>query len=316
MTILLTGASGFLGRALLKYFKNSEIIVRPVFRNLESARRIGWDENEISFFSSLSPSTNWIQALDGVKTVVHCAARVHVVEEDKSDRSILYRTVNVDSTLNLARQAAAAGVQRFVFISSIVVNGDKTFGVPFTANDVPNPQGPYAQSKWEAEQALKQLAAEEGMELVVIRPPLIYGPGAPGSFGRLVSAVRREKWLPLGSVNNSRTLVGLENLVSLIATCIDHPKAAGEVFLAGDSEDTSTADLVMRLAAFMGTRVNIFSVPVRIMILGAALIGKSEMIKKICSDLQVDISKNSELLGWQPPLDLDAGLRYAVQEKC
>lgn len=315
MTILLTGASGFLGRALLKYFKDSGIMVRPVFRNVESARRIAWDENEISFFSSLSPSTNWIQALDGVKTVVHCAARVHVVEEDKSDRSILYRTVNVDSTLNLARQAAAAGVQRFVFISSIVVNGDKTLGVPFTANDVPNPQGPYAQSKWEAEQALKQLAAEEGMELVIIRPPLIYGPGAPGSFGRLVSAVRREKWLPLGSVNNLRTLVGLENLVSLIATCIDHPKAAGEVFLAGDSEDISTADLVRRLAAFMGTRVNISSVPVKIMIFGAALIGKSEMIKKICSDLQVDISKNSELLGWQPPLDLDAGLRYAVQEK-
>lgn len=315
MKILLTGASGFVGGAVWRYLNSQGTFVRPVFRNADSARGASVTPEESAIVPTLAADTDWSAALQSVQVVVHCAARAHVMREMAADPLAVFRAVNVDGTLNLARQAAAAGVRRFVFISSIGVNGGQTFGKPFQPNDIPNPQEPYAQSKWEAEQALQLLAADTGVELTIIRPPLVYGAGAPGNFGKLLSAVQSKKWLPLGSVHNRRTLVALDNLVDLIAVCAVHPKAAGQVFLAGDAEDVSTTDLLRGLGAAMGKPAKLLPIPVGLMLAGAGLLGKAALVKKVCGDLQVDISKTRELLGWQPPINLDEGLRRAVQEK-
>ncbi len=316
MKVLLTGASGFVGSAVLRHLQSQAIPVRPVFRNADSARLAGFAPEQAALVPTLAADTDWSAAgLQGVQVVVHCAARAHVMRETAVDPLLVFRAVNVQGTLNLARQAAMAGVQRFVFISSIGVNGDQTFGKPFSPNDVPNPQGPYAQSKLEAEQVLQRLSTEMGMELVIIRPPLVYGAEAPGSFGRLASAIRSGRWLPLGAVHNCRTLVALDNLVSLITTCIDHPRAAGQVFLAGDAEDISTTDLLRCLGVAMGKPAKLLPVPVKVLLVGARLLGKAALVHKVCGDLQVDIAKNRQLLGWQPPVSLDEGLRRAVQGK-
>lgn len=315
MTMLITGASGFVGSAVFRYFQTQAIPVCPVFRNTDSARLTGVDLEQSAIIPTLAADTDWSAVLQGVQVVVHCAARAHVSCEAEIDPLAVFRAVNVDGTVNLARQAVAAGVRRFVFISSIGVNGGQTFVKPFTPNDIPKPQEPYAQSKWEAEQALMQLAKHTGLELTIIRPPLVYGAGAPGNFGKLLSAVKSEKWLPLGCVHNRRTLIALDNLVNLIAVCAVHPKAAGQVFLAGDAEDVSTTDLLRGLGSAMGKPAKLLPIPVGLMLTGAGLLGKAALVKKVCGDLQVDISKTRELLGWQPPINLDEGLRRAVQEK-
>ena len=244
---------------------------------------------------------------------MHCAARAHIMRDEALDPLAEYRRVNVDGTLALARQAAAAGVKRFVFISSIGVNGGQTFGKPFTEEDTPQPEEPYALSKWEAEQALQTLAADSDMELVVIRPPLVYGSNAPGNFGRLINAVRRGMWLPLGAVHNRRTLVALDNLVDLILLCSHHPAAAGQIFLAGDGEDLSTTQLLRGLGDAMGRSARLLPIPVAFMALGAGLLGKKGLVNKICGDLQVDITKARDLLGWNPPLTVAQGLQKAVK---
>lgn len=314
MKILLTGASGFIGRAVWLYLISQGTSICPVFRNADSARCAGAAPEQSSIVPTLAADTDWSAALQGVQVVVHCAARAHVMRDTAVDPLAVFRAVNVDGTLNLACQAAAAGVRRFVFISSIGVNGGQTFGKPFQPNDIPSPQEPYAQSKWEAEQALQQLAADTGLELTIIRPPLVYGTGAPGNFRKLLSAVQSGKWLPLGRVYNRRTLVALDNLVDLIAVCAVHPKAAGQVFLAGDAEDVSTTDLLRGLGSAMGKPAKLLPISVGLMLAGAGLLGKAALVKKVCGDLQVDISKTRELLGWQPPINLDEGLRRAVQE--
>jgi len=309
MKILVTGANGFIGKALCR-----ELIVRGnsvVAMSRSGSFVEGCEEVKASF----KDIEKYVHILQGVECVIHLAALAHQKIDKRIDSLSEFRSVNCEAALNLARKAATAGVRRFVFISSIGVNGSQTFGKPFAPSDVPNPQEPYAQSKWEAEQGLQRLAAETELELVIIRPPLVYGPQAPGNFGRLIAAVQSRKWLPLGDVHNCRTLVSLDNLVSLIATCIDHPSAAGQVFLAGDAEDTSTTDLLRRLGFAMGKPARLLPVPVGWMVAAAGLIGKAALVQKICGDLQVDISKNRELLGWQPPVSLNEGLCRAVQEK-
>ena len=316
MNILVTGASGFVGSAVWRYFQTQAISVRPVFRNTDSARLVGVAPEQSAIVPTLAADTDWFAALQGVQVVVHCAARAHVMRETAVDPLAVFRAVNVEGTLNLARQAAAAGVRRFVFISSVKVNGESTMlGRPFTADDTPAPEDAYGISKAEAEAGLHAIARKNGMELVIIRPPLVYGPGVKGNFASMLRWVVRGVPLPLAAATgNRRSLVALDNLVSLIATCTQHPRAAGQVFLAGDGEDVSTAELLRRIAQVQEQSARLLWCPVGVVEFAARLLGKGDVAQRLLGSLQVDISKNRNLLGWQPLINLDEGLRRAVQE--
>lgn len=311
MTILLTGASGFVGKAVLKASHQRGLNIRPVFRLLDSAK--GHPEAVLVY--RLDGEADWSQALQGVDVVIHAAARAHIMREEVPDPLAEYRRVNVEGTFNLARQAAAAGVRRFVFISSIKVNGEATApGHPFTAGDNPAPEDAYAVSKAEAESQLKLVAQETGMEVTIIRPPLIYGPGVKGNFASLISWVRRGVPLPLGGVTlNRRSFVGLDNLVDLILVCADHPKAANQIFLISDGEDLSTAELLRKIGNSLGGSVRLLWVPAGVISLMAGLLGKKVISQRLLGSLQVDIHKTCELLDWQPSVAMDEGLRRAME---
>ncbi|MCM2338142.1 MAG: SDR family oxidoreductase [Lysobacter sp.] len=260
---------------------------------------------------SLENGGDWASLLEACEAVVHTAARVHVMRDSATDPLHAYRQANVAGTLSLARQAATAGVRRFVFISSIKVNGEHTeVGQPFAADDVPVPLDAYGVSKNEAEQGLRALVKETGMEVVIIRPPLVYGPGVKANFLSMMHWLKRGLPLPFGSVtDNRRSLVAVDNLVDLIVTCIDHPAAANETFLVSDGEDLSTADLLCRLARAMGVPARLLPVPVWLLEAGAAALGRRAMMQRLCGSLQVDITKTRDLLGWRPPVGVDEGLR-------
>jgi nucleoside-diphosphate-sugar epimerase len=247
--------------------------------------------------------------------VVHTAARVHVMEGGEFDPLTEYQRVNVQGTRRLAKQAVTAGVKRFVFISSIKVNGEITPpDQSFSSEGGATPQDPYGISKLEAELALYEIAKETDMEVVIIRPPLVYGPKVRANFQALMRVVGRGVPLPLGSINNRRSLVGLDNLVDFILICVKHPAAANQTFLVSDGEDMSTAELVRRMARAMGRPARLFPVPVWLLQLVAARLGKREVVQRLCSNLQVDISKARSLLGWEPPVSVDEGLRRATSE--
>ena len=263
--------------------------------------------------SDINGETAWGCALQDTDVVVHIAARVHVMHDADTDPLSAFRVVNVAGTLNLARQALKAGVKRFVFISSLGVNGSKTaLSKPFIEVDQPAPHNAYALSKWEAELGLLRISEETGMEVVIIRPPLVYGNNAPGNFGSLMRAVQRGWPLPLGAVHNQRSLVALDNLVDLIVSCITHPQAANQTFLVSDGQDLSTTELVRGLARAAGVSARLLPVPVWALQAGATLLGKSDAVQRLCGNLQVDISKARTLLGWVPPVSVDEGLRRAA----
>jgi len=311
--ILVTGANGFVGSALLRRLTldyPATSLVGTV-RGSTQSFPIGVKTIKIG---DLLPTTEWLEALQGVSAVVHCAARVHVMKDKSTDPMAEFRCINVDGTLNLARQAAAAGVKRLVFLSSIKVNGESTeLGFPFTACKPPAPKEPYGVSKLEAEKSLIKISIETGMEVVIIRSPLVYGPGAKANFDLMVRILIRGVPLPLAAVTyNRRSLVGLDNLVDLIVTCIIHPKAANQTFLVSDGEDLSTADLIRRIGAALGRPANLFYVPNALLKLGAVLINKLAVYQRLCSSLQLDITKTRQLLDWSPPLFVDEGLRRAV----
>jgi nucleoside-diphosphate-sugar epimerase len=262
---------------------------------------------------SVDGAANWTGALREVDAVIHLAARVHVMKDTAPDPLAEFRRVNVHGTLNLTRQAAAAGVKRFVFVSSVKVNGESTLaGQAFTEADAPNPQDAYGVSKLEAEQGLREIAAQAGMEVVVIRPPLVYGPGVKANFAALMRAVRRGWPLPLGAVHNQRSLVALDNLVDFIVTCTTHPQAANQTFLVSDAHDLSIPQLVRGLARAAGVPARLLPVPVWVLQAGATLLGKGDAVRRLCGNLQVDISKARELLAWVPPVAVDEGLRRAM----
>jgi nucleoside-diphosphate-sugar epimerase len=263
--------------------------------------------------SELDALTDWAQALIGVDVLVHAAARAHIMQEDEMDPLAEFRRVNVEGTLNLARQAAKAGVRRFVFISSIKVNGDSTApGRPFIADDTPAPEDAYGLSKAEAEAQLRQVAQDTGMEVVIIRPPLIYGPGVKGNFASLIRWVRRGLPLPLGAVtHNRRSLVGLDNLVNLILVCTKHPKAANQTFLISDGEDLSTSELLRKIGKALGRPPQLLWVPVGFISLVSSLLGKSKISERLLGSLQVDIHKTCEMLDWRPSVTIDEGLQRA-----
>jgi nucleoside-diphosphate-sugar epimerase len=311
MTVLLTGASGFVGKAVLKTAQQRSLKMRPVFRSMDSAK----GHPGAVLVSQLDGTTDWSQALKGIEVVIHSAARVHIMREDALDPFAEYRRVNVEGTLHLARQAAATGVQRFVFISSIKVNGEATApNRPFTANDTVAPVDAYGLSKAEAEAQLKQVAQETGMEVTIIRPPLIYGSGVKGNFASLISWVRRGLPLPLGGVtHNRRSLVGLDNLVDLILVCADHPKAANQTFLISDGVDLSTTELLRRIGNALGRPARLFWVTEGVISFMAGLVGKKVNSQRLLGSLQVDIKKTCEMLDWKPSVGVDEGLRRAVE---
>lgn len=265
--------------------------------------------------TEMGPDTDWSRALAGCSAVVHAAARVHVITEVAEDPLARFRHVNVAGTLNLAAQAAAAGVRRFVFVSSVKVNGEGTMEHrPFTASDAPAPQDPYGISKDEAEQGLRQIAQDTGMEVVIVRPPLVYGPGVKANFASLMRALQYGLPLPLGAVTqNRRSLVALDNLVDLLLTCVDHPAAANQTFLVSDGEDLSTAELLRRMGLAMGRRARLLPVPPALLKLGAMALGKADMVQRLLGSLQVDITHTHQTLGWTPPIGVDEGLRRAAE---
>jgi nucleoside-diphosphate-sugar epimerase len=310
-SILVTGASGFLGASLVRHLASSEAFsVRAPVRHL----RVCFPASvEVLPIADLDASTNWQPALSGVEVVVHASARVHVMHEAAQDPLVEFRKVNLEGTLNLARQAAAAGVKRFIFISSIKVNGEATPpGKPFSAEDVPAPVDAYGVSKLEAEQGLYELAASTGMEVVIIRPVLVYGPGVKANFLSMMRWLSRGIPLPLGAIHNRRSLVALENLISLIVVCIDHPRAANQTFLVSDGEDVSTTDLLRKLACALGKPARLLPVPGWLLQGAAALLGRRNVAQRLFGSLQVDISKNRALLGWTPPVTLGQGLRVTA----
>ncbi len=263
----------------------------------------------------LSAETDWTVVLRSVDQVVHLAARVHVINDKSMDPLAEFRQVNVEGTANLARQAAAAGVRRFVYLSSIKVNGEFTQeGHPFTADDTPAPEDPYGVSKHEAEQALRQIAADTTMEVVIIRPPLVYGPGVKANFESMMRWLSRGVPLPLAVVTkNRRSLVALDNLVDLSMTCLSHPAAANQTFLVSDGEDLSTAGLLRRMGAALGHPARLFYVPPLMLKIGAHAVKKTGIYQRLCGSLQLDITKTRRLLDWIPPVSVDEGLRRAAE---
>jgi len=258
--------------------------------------------------------TDWTAALEGVDVVVHLAARAHVIHEAAPLVEAQIQSSNVDATLNLARQAARAGVKRFVFISSIKVNGEATApGRPFTATDRPNPQNPYAQSKLDSELGLFAIARESGLQVTVIRPPLVYGAGVKANFDTMMQWVDRGIPLPLGAVNNKRSFVYVGNLVDLIIVAAHHPKAAGEVFVVSDGEDMSTTELFRRLAGALGRQCRVMPVPATLLKAGATMLGRRDVANRLIDSLQVDCSRTREILGWKPPISVDHGLRETAR---
>ena len=310
MRFLVTGAAGFVGKALAAELVKRGYAVRATTR---SAKPVLKDCEQLCV-GAIDGSTQWSDALREVDAVIHLAARVHVMGDSAADPLAAFRQVNTQGTLNLARQAAAAGVKRFVFVSSVKVNGERTqAGHAFTEEDAPNPQDAYGISKQEAEQGLRAVAVETGLEVVIIRPPLVYGPGVQANFAALMRAVQRGWPLPLRWVRNQRSLVALENLVDFVVTCSTHPKAASQTFLVSDGCDLSTAELVRGLARAAGVTARLFPIPVRVLQAGAGLLGKRAAAQRLCGNLQVDISKAWRLLGWTPPVSVDEGLRRTVR---
>lgn len=306
-TVMVTGANGFIGKAVCPALSSRGYRVRGVVRRELQTSSQDWLECFLT--DEIDADTDWSTALDGVDSVVHLAARVHLMRETSTDPLTEFRRTNVALTMNLARQAAAAGVRRFVFISSIKVNGEVTpVGQPYNAEDMPKPTDPYGVSKHEAEIELMKLSAETGLEVVIIRPVLVYGPGVKANFHSMMYWLQQGAPLPLGALPNQRSLVALDNLVDLIATCLLHPAAANEVFLVSDGEDLSISGLLRRAGAALDKPARLIPVPVMVLRAGARIVGQEAILQRLCDSLQVDISKTRRVLGWTPPVTVDEAL--------
>ena len=304
MRILVTGARGFVGRALCPALRDTGHRVIAAVRNADGLP----EGSEIRLVDDIGPDTDWTEALQDVEAVVHLAARVHVMRESAADPLTAFRRTNTEGTLRLARAAAQAGVRLFVFLSSVKVLGEASPHGPLTDASPPNPQDPYAVSKWEAETGLSDLAREFGMEVVILRPPLVYGPGVRGNFLSLLRLVHRGLPLPLGAVRNRRSLLNLGNLADAIGLCLAHPDAPGGTFLLRDGEDLSTPELVRRLARALERHAPLFPVPVGLLKLGAGCIGKSAQAGRLLGSLTVDDRLIRQELAWNPPFTVDEGL--------
>lgn len=310
--ILITGASGFLGRNLIgRLLADGHAVAGSIRRPsslLPSTVRAHVVDVE-------NPQDSWAEALESVDTVVHCAARVHVMSDKSTDPIAAFRKANVEATLRLARESAAAGVRRFIFISSIKVNGEKTLpGAPYTADDIPQPTDPYGISKMEAEAGLLALAETVDMDVVIIRPVLVYGPGVKANFLSLMKWLARGVPLPLGAIHNRRSLVALDNLCDLISTCVGHSAASNQVFLVSDGDDLSSTELLRRMSQALNAQARLLPIPPWMLKSGAILIGKPELSQRLCGSLQVDITKTRNLLGWAPPVSVNDALAATAKD--
>jgi nucleoside-diphosphate-sugar epimerase len=310
MNLLVTGANGFIGRALCKKMLADGWQVRVAVRGATQMTALS-SRVEGMQVGDIGPDTDWSKALNGVDAVVHLAARVHVMDDSASDSLVAFRWVNVKGTERLAQQAVAANVRRFFFMSSVKANGEER-AQPYTERDMPMPLDPYGISKWEAEQKLHKVAKETGMELVVLRPPLVYGPGVKANFLRLLKVVDRGIPLPFANVNNLRSLIYLENLLDALVACITHPKAAGQTFLVSDNMDLSTPELIRLMVEAMGRKARLFSFPPRMLKIIGKITGRSSEIHRLIESLCVDSSKIRTMLGWNPPYTPEEGIRKTV----
>lgn len=308
MNILLSGSTGFIGRALL-----DRLMSEPQL-DVFAAGRQPSTSDRYTCVGDIHGDTDWRQALQGIQVVVHLAGRAHVVKSITSDTPAEFQAANVDGTLNLARQAATAGVKRFIFISSIGVNGSGTDDQPFSELSLPQPQAAYALSKHAAEQGLQALTRQTAMQLVIIRPPLVYAAQAPGNFHRLLKLAASGIPLPFAAVDNQRSMLALENLVDFICCCIDHPAAAGQLFLLSDGVDVSTAQLVRYLREGMELPARLFSLPIAVQRGCASLLGKRALFDQLYGSLCIDSSKSRQLLGWQPQVTPELALRKCAGE--
>jgi nucleoside-diphosphate-sugar epimerase len=306
--VLVTGANGFVGAQLVSRLEHDDRFrVRKARRDADQC-----DERSIDV-GDIGPETDWSSALAGTDVVVHCAARVHVMNDSSADPLAAFRKVNLHGTLNLARQAVAAGVRRFVFVSSVKVNGETTTNLPpFTSLSAPAPVDAYGKSKWEAEQGLWTIARETGLDVVIVRPPLVYGPGVKANFLRLMKAVRKGLPLPLARVRNQRSMVYVGNLVDLLSICTMHPDAVSQTFLVSDGVDLSTQDLVKQLAMAMHIKPRLIGVPPSLMLAAAHMVGKSDVADRLLGSLQVDMTLTRNTLGWQPPYSIECGIAATV----
>lgn len=309
--VLITGATGFVGSALMDELKKSSNVkvISTVRRGSTSV------DGGTIVVGNIDGSTDYSSAINGVDVVIHCAARAHIMKDESTEPLAEYRKVNLEGALNLAKQAIKAGVKRFVFISSVKVNGEFTsLDTPFKADDIHNPQDPYGISKFEAEAQLLALGQEAGMEIVIIRPPLVYGPGVKANFASLLKLVSKGYPLPFGCIDgNKRSLVSLKNLVDLIVTCINHPKAANQVFLVSDDYDLSTASLIKHMSQALGKSSRLLPVPLWCYNIAGKLTGKSDVVDRLLGSLQVDITHTKNTLGWAPPQTLEEGFKETAE---
>ncbi len=304
--VLVTGANGFVASALAPFLTVKGYMIRSATRSFCNGLA---DNREVGDIGS---QTDWSSSLSGVDYVIHLAARVHMIDDQSSDPLVEFRRVNLDGTRRLAEQAVVAGVKRFVFVSTIKVNGEETGEVAFRACDKANPQDPYAVSKFEAECALQQVCEETGMEWVIIRPPLVYGAGVKGNFARLMTLVAKKIPLPFRASTNVRSLVSVYNLSDLIIKCLESPVGANKVFLVSDHEDVSVGELFAKMALAMEIPCRLFYFPPLLLRITAGLLGKKKEINRLMGSLQVDITDTRELLNWEPPYSLDESLKRTV----
>jgi nucleoside-diphosphate-sugar epimerase len=306
--LLITGATGFVGRHFVGHLVERRMEVRCAVRSLEKGRRLLPGAAEIVEVAPLDSTTDWRTALHGVDVVVHLAARAHILEERATDPLAAFLEVNCNGTLRFAEAAARAGARRFVYVSSVKVNGEATQGRPFSAADPPAPVDPYGISKLRAEQGLARLADRSGMQVAVVRPPLVYGPEVGANFLRLMQLVERRVPLPLGAVHNQRSLVSVWNLADLLRRCVESPQASNKTFMVSDGHDLSTAQLVRELATALGRRARLPAVPPGLLSLAALVTGQMAQYTRLCASLQVDLGPTREILGWNPPVSVTEAL--------
>ncbi|MFH0910634.1 MAG: SDR family oxidoreductase [Planctomycetota bacterium] len=313
--VLVTGARGFLGLPLCRHLASVGWSIRAAVRYpdrfMEELLDVTPDKEVISI-GEIGPETDWSRPLKGVDAVAHLAARVHQMRDSAPDPPSAYRVVNVEATRRLAQEAARSGVKRFLFLSTAKVHGEGNVSRPFMESDPPAPEDPYARSKWEAEQVLRRIEKEQGLPVVIVRPPLVYGPRVKGNLLSVLRWVKRGVPLPLGSIQNRRSLVGLTNLLDFLALCLDHPKAPGETFLISDREDLSTAELFEKIGKGLHVKSRLIPFPVKVLHALATLVGKRDLAQRLCNSLVVDSSKARRLLSWNPPCSMN----QEIQRMC
>jgi nucleoside-diphosphate-sugar epimerase len=311
--LLVTGANGFIGGALCHALEQNGYDVVRAVRDRENVAALQAGTQTFAVATGeLGPDTDWVESIQGVDTIVHAAARVHLMQDMANDPLAAYRRVNNAGTACLARAAAKAAVRRFIYISTVKVSGERTESTPFSETDPPDPQDPYAVSKLEAEQALWEISGRTGLQVVIVRPPLVYGPGVKANFLRLIRLVDRGIPMPVANVTNRRSLLALDNLVDFLLRCIKAPAAAGETFLVADDEDLSTPDLIGRIAAHMGRKPRLVSFPPALVGLAARLVGKESEARRLRDSLQIDVSKARKVLDWTPAVTVDEELEKTV----